>query len=114
MHGIDRSTVDALLDYRWPGNVRELRNVIDRALVVATGQTITREDLPQRILRDASLLEDENLPFRDRIRQIEIQLMSEALRRSRGNQSEAAKRLNMPRRTFVSKLREYGLRDIDD
>jgi two-component system, NtrC family, response regulator AtoC len=119
----------ALLEgYGWPGNVRELRNAIERAVVVADGPVLQPQDLSERIRgggpgapspgaqgASATLAGDpgEGVPFRDRVRQFERQLMVDALERCGGNQSEAARRLGMPRRTFVSKVREYGLGDDD-
>jgi two-component system, NtrC family, response regulator AtoC len=109
--------------YGWPGNVRELRNAIERAVVVTDGPEVQPEDLSERVRRGAHLGAppraegaeltlsgyDEERPFRERVRQFERQLMVDALDRSGGNQSEAARLLGMPRRTFVSKVREYGL-----
>jgi DNA-binding NtrC family response regulator len=53
---------------------------------------------------------DELLDFRDRIQRYESELILEALKASGWNQSEAARRLNMPLRTMVRKIRTFGLR----
>lgn len=48
--GFDAGAERALLEHSWPGNVRELRNVIERAVILGSGQQITAEDLPERII----------------------------------------------------------------
>lgn len=49
IRGISREAMDLLERYAWPGNIRELRNAIDRAVVIAEGDTVTARDLPDRI-----------------------------------------------------------------
>lgn len=49
IRGISREAMDLLERYAWPGNIRELRNTIDRAVVIAEGDTLTARDLPDRI-----------------------------------------------------------------
>jgi transcriptional regulator with PAS, ATPase and Fis domain len=48
--GISQEAADILVDYPWPGNVRELENMIERMVILAQGDTLTREDLPPKIL----------------------------------------------------------------
>ena len=104
-----------LMDHAWPGNVRELRNVIERAAVLARGDEIVLDDLPEALrggvaapaAADASA---SSQPFKDRIRQYEMELIVDALRRSDGNQTAAAKLLGMPLRTLVHKIKQYGIK----
>ncbi len=49
VRGFDPAALRALVQWRWPGNVRELRNVVERAVVVARGDVVTAEDLPERV-----------------------------------------------------------------
>jgi DNA-binding NtrC family response regulator len=132
-----RSTLDILSAYQWPGNVRELRNVIERAAVICTGDVLQPEDLPERLrtsvlapaaaeplstrLRDSapsavpsapcSPAEDlGQVPFKDRIRDYEVKLITDALEAAAGNQSRAAEILQMPLRTLVHKIKAYGLK----
>ena len=125
------STLELLTAYRWPGNVRELRNVIERAAVICTTSNLEPEDLPERVRspasppaqdlpglstlgdRSATLRTLEELgavPFRDRIRDYEVKLLTDALDAAGGNQSKAAEILRMPLRTLVHKIRTYGLK----
>ncbi len=127
VRGIGARALDLLCSYSWPGNVRELRNVIERAVVVSQGEMITELDLSDRLRTPeprvdgqstkeiALLAEDEvdepdDVDFKDRVRQFETELILDALRGSGGNQTEAAKRLRMPLRTLVHKLKAYGIK----
>lgn len=114
----------ALLErYPWPGNVRELRNVIERAVVIARGASLEPEDLPERVrggfdrgpaapslAPGASANTDPDADFKARIREYEIALIEDGLRRAAGNQTEAARLLRMPLRTLVHKMQTYGIK----
>ncbi|HJL16898.1 MAG TPA: sigma 54-interacting transcriptional regulator [Sandaracinaceae bacterium LLY-WYZ-13_1] len=120
VRGIDPSARAVLRSHGWPGNVRELRNVIERAVVVCAGESIAVEDLPEALRRPTapapSALDapDVDLPqdadFKERVRAYETQLILDALRRTGGNQTQAAKLLRMPLRTLVHKIKTYGIR----
>ena len=111
-----------LRGYAWPGNVRELRNVMERAVLVASGETISAEDLGERLGRISApppvggALEggavDPDADFKDRVRQYETELILDALKKAGGNQTQAAKLLRMPLRTLVHKMRSYGIRKM--
>ncbi|MEQ9647644.1 MAG: sigma 54-interacting transcriptional regulator [Sandaracinaceae bacterium] len=109
-------TVLALETYDWPGNVRELRNAIERAVVMSRGERVEVSELPPSV-QPAHFVEEQsaktnlNVPFRDRVRRFEASLMMRAMEESDGNKTAAAKRLNMPLRTFMSKWSSYGLGD---
>jgi DNA-binding NtrC family response regulator len=113
--------MDLLLRHTWPGNVRELRNAVERAAVIARGDTVDVEDLPQRLRQgaepaptrapDAEPGEDGDL--RARMRRYEIRLIVEALRRDGGNQTHAARRLGLPLRTLVHRMKLLGIRKAD-
>lgn len=109
---------DALLSYGWPGNVRQLKNVVERAAVVCAGDVIQLEDLPPQVWLDAegpaSSAQDapcstEFRPLPLRMRDFELDIIREALQKARGNQSQAARLLGIPRRTLASKVHAYGL-----
>ena len=113
---IDPAALDLLRRYSWPGNVRELRNVIERAVVIADGTSIAADDLSDRIRGgspDRAPAENNepvgDLEFKERVRQYETDLILDALRRTEGNQTRAAKLLRMPLRTMVHKIKTYGI-----
>ena len=109
-----------LQTYGWPGNVRELRNVIERAVVIAQEETITADDLSERVRKapaaapaggGAALEGEEPVgDIKDRLRRYEAELLLEALRQNDWNQTKTAAALNMPLRTLVHKMRTLGLR----
>jgi two-component system response regulator AtoC len=126
---VSAEAFDKLRRHTWPGNVRELRNVIERAAVLCSGDTILPEHLPASLLHtpaaptpaaSASPAVDgvdapasprpsggENL--QGEIRALERTRIIEALDRCSGNQSRAAEALGISRRTLVSRLSEFGL-----
>ena len=133
---LEDDAVEALSTYHWPGNVRELENVIERAVVLAEGTSITRDDLPadlfgpdvlSRPRRPASTPSrggrgrprrlilpswDAPSPANDpEAEAFERQQLVEALEASRGNKSEAARLLGLPRSTLMSKLKKLGVED---
>jgi Nif-specific regulatory protein len=91
-----------LLSYRWPGNVRQLRNVIDSAVVLATGDEIQLADLG---LREAGGESFDSLE----LAAWERRLIQEALARAGQSVPEAAKLLGISRATLYRKVEEYGI-----
>ncbi len=122
--GFTPAAEDALTRYAWPGNVRELRNVVERCVVIAGRERIDVTDLPDNVVTrqaamargDArlavSLGDDEK--FQDVVarqqQELERQLIVQALARENGNQTRAAKRLKLPLRTLVHKMKALGIR----
>jgi DNA-binding NtrC family response regulator len=110
---------DALERHSWPGNIRELRNVIERAVVVARGARIEPEDLPERVrgkrpapLREASPPDgpdDDSVDLKTRVRDYEARVIVNALRATGGNQTHAAKKLQVPLRTLVHKIKTLAI-----
>ena len=128
VRSMDEAARGALHAHDWPGNVRELRNVIERAVVMCAGDKVGLDDLPEMLRAPRATVPEAGsteLPpalegdddFKDRVRRYETQLILDALRRSNGNQTQAAKLLRMPLRTLVHKIRAYGIRkqfDVDE
>jgi two-component system NtrC family response regulator len=117
-HGLPRlrmapSLISRFCGYRWPGNVRELENVIERMLVLSSGDELTEADLPdelrnvmpapQGLLLD---LPEEGISLEG----IERELLLRALERFHGNQTQAARYLDISRRTLIYRMEKHGLR----
>ncbi|MCH2202175.1 MAG: sigma 54-interacting transcriptional regulator [Fuerstiella sp.] len=129
---IDPNALAALEAYSWPGNIRELENAIERAVVLADGDTLQLADLPDDIVRSTEIVIDSvttagNQPsvwMEDSISSapvvqtsLETSLNStqeysklvDALAAADGNKALAARRLKMPRSTFYSRLKKFGI-----
>jgi transcriptional regulator with PAS, ATPase and Fis domain len=103
--------------YRWPGNVRELENVVERLVVLAVGDEIQFSDLPdflqhQRAGLDA--IQFELPPHGISLEGIEKELILKTLQKFDGNQSHAAKYLDISRRTLIYRMEKFGLRESTD
>jgi two-component system response regulator AtoC len=97
--------------YAWPGNVRELENVIERALVLAEGDEVAIEDLPERVRGAGASAGGEggDLSLKRAVRDIEAQFIRDALQRTGGNRTRAAEILEISPRALLYKLKEYGI-----
>jgi DNA-binding NtrC family response regulator len=96
----------------WPGNVRELRSVVHAAGMFARGPLITAADVAQHLTPAASGLHqaaEQNLPSVATVNEMERRMIVRALEETGGNQSLAALRLGIPRRTFCRKLNTYNI-----
>jgi DNA-binding NtrC family response regulator len=110
VRAIDADAVEALRAYGWPGNVRELRNVIERAVALAEGKTVTLADLPERVRAGEVERPEPGGGIKDQLRRYEAELILAALRKHDGNQTAAARALDMPLRTLVHKIKALGIK----
>jgi DNA-binding NtrC family response regulator len=108
---IQTEAMKILQRYRWPGNVRELEHVIERAVIVATGEEVTCTDLPPNV-RESELTSSYSglfIPPHHTLEEIEKLAILQTLERTRGNKRAAANILGVYRPTLYSKLRKYKL-----
>lgn len=114
--GVSPSALAVLLKHEWPGNVRELQNVIQRAMVVASGEEIEAEDLPGRL---RSSLEprmepapvDPQFETGGTMEDASRRLLLAALVKNEGNASAAMRELKVGRTRFYRMLRKFDLED---
>jgi two-component system response regulator PilR (NtrC family) len=106
----------ALDRYEYPGNIRELENVIERAVALGTGPVIGLGDLPVEVAGAAALpaasfasLPEGGLALDEVLNELERRLLLQALDRSRGNRTEAAKLLHVTFRSLRYRLKKHGL-----
>ncbi|MBD3290310.1 response regulator [candidate division KSB1 bacterium] len=97
-----------LHEYDWRGNVRELENAIERASVIATSPVITPDLLPPMI-RDFSPNNTSHSTENRSLDQIERQAIENALDKTAGNQTKAARLLNIPRHVLIYRMKKYGI-----
>jgi DNA-binding NtrC family response regulator len=105
---ISPEALRVLQGYDWPGNVRELANVLERAQILAEGDTITPDDLPEAVVdagpSPAAPADDNPL----NLAAAERRLLHEALRQTQGNKLAAARALGVSPRTLYRMIDRYG------
>jgi DNA-binding NtrC family response regulator len=104
LSAFDEGAIKALLAHAWPGNVRELDHAVERAVLMAQGDTIRAADLGLRAGREGPpRLEEMSLE------DVEALLIKKALARFNGNVSHAANALGLSRSALYRRLQRYGL-----
>jgi DNA-binding NtrC family response regulator len=130
---IDDDVMTLFSEYPWPGNVRELENVLERAVVLADGHTITRDEIPPEMFYHQSRLAlpaagasgaqaavapsgpqpsqgpNASDPLSSQLDQIESETIYQALEKFRWNKTKAAQHLGLKRTTLQYKIKKYGL-----
>jgi DNA-binding NtrC family response regulator len=105
--------MEAILAYDWPGNVRELRTTLEHGVVMATGAKIGLRDFPHSLRRNEGIKskKGETAPPESylNLHESEHRLIMRALDESKGNRTEAAKRLGISRRTLHRRLKELNI-----
>jgi two-component system NtrC family response regulator len=100
-----------LAAYHWPGNVRQLENLMERLLVLAPADLITEADLPADLAHDGAVpqawseLPEEGISLEG----VERDLIQRALDKFHGNQTQAARFLDVSRRTLIYRMEKHGL-----
>jgi DNA-binding NtrC family response regulator len=103
--GLDESAAEILKNYRWGGNIRELQNCMEKAVILSDGTTLSAKDI--------QLDQSVSIKSAGTIKAIseadEERLVRDAMTRTAGNISAAAKLLGISRPTLYTKLKKYGL-----
>lgn len=108
--GISQGAVDKLVEYHWKGNIRELENVIERLVILVEGDIIEEKDLPKEILSNEKGDNIFELPEGGiYLEEVEKKLIQQALMKSNGNQTHAAKLLGITRHTLIYRMEKYHL-----
>jgi Nif-specific regulatory protein len=113
VQGMSREAMGLLERYTWPGNVRELENVIQRAVILCQGTVVTPQELPS--LREhlrAPVVNNDVLQLPANgivLRELEKELIRQALERTHQNKSHAALLLGLSRTQLRTRMRHYGL-----
>ncbi|MEE8537873.1 MAG: helix-turn-helix domain-containing protein, partial [Acidobacteriota bacterium] len=116
LKGISRQAMELLEAHAWPGNVRELENVIERAVALESAGMIQPQSLPPEV-REGRVagaapgidIPEEGLDLESRLEDLRVDAMRQALERSEGVQSQAARQLGMTFRSFRYFAKKYGL-----
>jgi PAS domain S-box-containing protein len=110
IQGLSHDAMEAVMDYAWPGNIRELKNALEYAFVTTDGSLIQWAHLPKKISgqqnicapQDSLIAPDSPVPD-------EKSELIRALRETKGNQSRAARILNINRVTVWNRMKKYGI-----
>jgi len=103
LSGIDPEAADLLKEQRWSGNIRELQNCMEKAVILSEGSVLTVKDLQLDAGPQSGLAGDRHAECSEESK------VREAMDRSKGNISAAAKLLGVSRPTLYAKLKKYGL-----
>ncbi len=99
----------ALLAYKFPGNVRELENIIEHCFVLCEGEIIELKHLPDSVRPNINNESDQDIEPAT-IKQMEILLIKQALKRNKGNKTAAAKELGIDKSTLFRKMKAFKIR----
>jgi len=111
---VDSKALELLMNYKWSGNVRELENTIERAVVLTDGEKIELDNLPfeiQNFQNEVSMvpMAEEEYSVKKGSRMLEMGLIRKALRKTKGNHTQAAKLLEISHRALLYKIKDYGI-----
>jgi DNA-binding NtrC family response regulator len=112
--GVSKMARKFLEEYEWPGNVRELRNIIERAIILESEEILMLDHLPRELISRTGE-SGTGSPFNLRIppegidiEDVERELIRQSLEMAEGNQSKAAKKLNLGIDAFRYRMKKFG------
>lgn len=112
---ISKEALDMLQRYEWKGNIRELKNTMENMVVLSNRDTLEVEDIPVYIRNKVESKEDKEtmypMDLNMAVQILEKNKIQEALEKTSGNRSKAAKILNIPRTTLYYKMDQYEIRN---
>lgn len=113
--GITSDALDVMMKYNFPGNVRELENIIERGVILTRNSSISIEDMPPQMEHSLgkNIFDPRNLDhtYEEKMKAFESELLKEALSRNEGNQSAAARELEITERHLRSRMERLGLKN---
>jgi transcriptional regulator with PAS, ATPase and Fis domain len=104
--GLTPNAMKLFMEYSWPGNVRELKSALEYAFVIAESGLVDAEHLPPQFAQGGAEAADRIPPAGGSTEKTEL---IEALRRTNGNQTQAARLLGVNRVTVWNRMRKYGV-----
>ncbi len=114
--GIKKEALETLIEYEFPGNIRELENIIERAIVMNSGNLLTLKDFPESIIEGMAQNQFNQTAVKEAepgltllVNNYEEKLIRDVLKKNNGNISKTAKELKVKRTTLRYKMEKYGL-----
>lgn len=111
----DQNVIDVFMQYEWPGNIREMKNVVRRAVLLATNNVVSTDSLPDEMLESSlthasfTIPTGENVDLKSIKEKSEQELIISTIVKAKYNKSLAAKLLGIDRKTLYNKLKQYGI-----
>lgn len=115
VESFDPNAMQVLQQYQWPGNVRELQNVVERAVLLGRGSSISVDDLPGNLTQGATLTASSSNEFqtlKDALAGPERQIILRALKQFKWNRNATADALGINRTTLYKKMKRLGLENV--
>ncbi|MDH4231611.1 MAG: sigma-54 dependent transcriptional regulator [Nitrospirota bacterium] len=109
VRGIGEDAIASLTAYSWPGNLRELKNVIRRAVLFSSHDTLEKDFLESLINETYSTPDTTFTSLKNEIRDLEKKRITEAIAKTGGNKTKAAELLQISYKSFCEKLKEYKI-----
>ena len=103
--------------YSWPGNVRELKHTVERLAVIAEGDAVSINDLPENLTATTGHAANVLIQLPDDgidLEEVEREILRQALDKHEWNQTRAAQYLNITRSALIYRLQKYGLQRDDN
>lgn len=104
IQGIDSEAQAMLMNHSWPGNVRELSNVLERAVILNSSQSIQKDDLPFHFTSETASDSKITIPLGTSLKEIEDILIQKTLTHTKGDRAQAAKLLGVNERTIYRRI----------
>jgi Nif-specific regulatory protein len=106
---ISTPAINALMAYHWPGNVRELENVIERAIILSDDGVIHAYNLPPSLQTPEPSGAKRGGSLTERLRLVELELIVDALKSSKGNMASASRELGISERVMALRVKSLGV-----
>lgn len=100
------------LNYHWPGNIRQLENLLERLVLLSRNDEVTSADLPENLRDRPPMGEPSKIPVETEgmsLSAVERELIVQALRKFNWNQTQAARHLDISRKTLMYRIAKYGI-----
>ncbi len=107
---VSQDAMDLLVDYTWPGNVRQLEHAIEHAFIHCKGRVIQTKHLPEDIKQKQSILVDRVFNTEDPMKEIEREVILEALKRNSWNYERTSSALKISYVTLWRKMKKYNIK----
>jgi len=111
---LSKAAIKQVMQYNWPGNIRELKNFSERMFILFSGKQIDFSNLPRELRHYCRSKNQNHSPFElpatgIKLDRVEVDLIIQALDKTSGNKSQAARLLGLTRDTFLYRLKKYSI-----